>query len=124
MRPITLFTFVVLLCCILFSFFSLCLKKLQPKKPSSYQMSEQSEVVFTDTERSSISSTPNSNMFVASVLQEPELSITPAASPAHQSYGAMGNRTEPAPSSEEGQPPSSPADLEDQYEYEPEGHYH
>ncbi|XP_030070672.1 calcium permeable stress-gated cation channel 1 isoform X2 [Microcaecilia unicolor] len=118
-RPITLFTFVVLLSCILFSICSLCLKKLQPKKSASYQMSEQSEVVFPDTERSSISSTPNSNMFVASVLQEPELSLTPAASPAHQSYGTMGNRSELTPSNEEGQPPNFPADFEDQqYEYE------
>uniref|UniRef100_A0A669PLY5 Transmembrane protein 63C n=1 Tax=Phasianus colchicus TaxID=9054 RepID=A0A669PLY5_PHACC len=38
-RPVTLFTFVVLLSCIVFSFFGLCLKKLQPRKPSSYQVS-------------------------------------------------------------------------------------
>lgn len=38
-RPVTLFTFVVLLACIIFSFFGLCLKKLQPRKPSSYQVS-------------------------------------------------------------------------------------
>lgn len=31
-------------------------------------------------------------LFVASVLQEPELGLTPMASPAHQSYGAMGAR--------------------------------
>uniref|UniRef100_A0A8U7MSY1 Transmembrane protein 63C n=1 Tax=Corvus moneduloides TaxID=1196302 RepID=A0A8U7MSY1_CORMO len=37
-RPVTLFTFVVLLSCIIFSFFGLCLKKLQPRKPSSYQV--------------------------------------------------------------------------------------
>ncbi|CAM2116136.1 unnamed protein product [Caretta caretta] len=111
-RPITLFTFVVLLSCILFSFFGLCLKKLQPRKPSSYQMSEQSEGTFNDTERSSISSTPNSNMFVATVLQEPELSLTPAASPAHQSYGTMGNRLEPVENSEEGGLQSFETELE------------
>lgn len=38
-RPVTLFTFVGLLSCIIFSFFGLCLKKLQPRKPSSYQVS-------------------------------------------------------------------------------------
>lgn len=38
-RPVTLFTFVVLLSCIIFSFCGLCLKKLQPRKPSSYQVS-------------------------------------------------------------------------------------
>ncbi|KAJ6650926.1 hypothetical protein lerEdw1_001769 [Lerista edwardsae] len=35
--PITLFTFVVLISCICVSFFGLCLKKLQPRTPSSYQ---------------------------------------------------------------------------------------
>ncbi|XP_069494112.1 calcium permeable stress-gated cation channel 1 isoform X1 [Ambystoma mexicanum] len=100
-RPVTLFTFVVLLCCILFSLFGLCLKKLQPKKPSSYQLSEQADGTYTDNERSSVSSTPNSNMFVATVLQEPEMGLTPAASPAHQTYGTMGSRSEPNPNSEE-----------------------
>uniref|UniRef100_A0A8D0GWU8 Transmembrane protein 63C n=1 Tax=Sphenodon punctatus TaxID=8508 RepID=A0A8D0GWU8_SPHPU len=111
-RPVTLFTFVVLLSCILFSFFGLCLKKLQPRKPSSYQMSEQSEGAFNDTERSSISSTPNSNMFVALLLQEPELSLTPAASPAHQTYGTMGSRLEPAENGEEGGLQSFETELE------------
>ncbi|XP_064420988.1 calcium permeable stress-gated cation channel 1 isoform X2 [Latimeria chalumnae] len=92
-RPITLFTFVALLVCILFSFFGACWKRLQPAKPNSYQMADQqSEGVFSDNERSSVSSTINSNVFVATVLQEPELGLTPAASPAHQSYGAMENR--------------------------------
>ncbi|XP_060613947.2 calcium permeable stress-gated cation channel 1 [Anolis sagrei] len=102
-HPITIFTCVVLLCCIFCSFFGLCLRKLHPRKPSSYQeMSEQSEGAYIDTERSSISSTPNSNMFVATVLQEPELSLTPAASPAHQSYGTMGGRLEQAENLEGG----------------------
>uniref|UniRef100_A0A8D0FRD7 Transmembrane protein 63C n=1 Tax=Strix occidentalis caurina TaxID=311401 RepID=A0A8D0FRD7_STROC len=43
-RPVTLFTFVVLLSCIIFSFFGLCLKKLQPRKPSSYQVSADSRL--------------------------------------------------------------------------------
>ncbi|XP_032998065.1 calcium permeable stress-gated cation channel 1 isoform X1 [Lacerta agilis] len=112
-RPITIFTCVVLVSCILFSFFGLCLKKLHPRKPSSYQqMSEQSEGAFNDTERSSISSTPNSNMFVATVLQEPELSLTPAASPAHQSYGTMGSRLEQAENMEEGGLQSFETELE------------
>ncbi|XP_067152964.1 calcium permeable stress-gated cation channel 1 isoform X2 [Apteryx mantelli] len=111
-RPVTLFTFVVLLSCIIFSFFGLCLKKLQPRKPSSYQMSDQSDSTFNDTERSSVSSTPNSNLFVATVLQEPELSLTPAASPAHQSYGTMGNHLEPAEDGEEGGLQSFETELE------------
>ncbi|XP_077179434.1 osmosensitive cation channel TMEM63C isoform X1 [Paroedura picta] len=111
-RPITLFTCVVLFFCILSSFFGLCLKKFQTRKPSSYQMSEQSEGVFNDTERSSISSTPNSNMFVATVLQEPELSLTPAASPAHQSYGTMGTRLEQVENLDEGDVQSFETELE------------
>ncbi|XP_063146225.1 calcium permeable stress-gated cation channel 1 isoform X1 [Candoia aspera] len=111
-RPITIFTCVVLLSCIPFSFFGLCLKKFHPRKPSSYQMSEQSEGAFNDTETSSISSTPNSNMFVATVLQEPELSLTPAASPAHQSYGTMGSRLEQAENIEESGLPSFETELE------------
>ncbi|NXS05586.1 CSC1 protein, partial [Oxylabes madagascariensis] len=111
-RPVTLFTFVVLLSCIVFSFFGLCLKKLQPRKPSSYQMSDQSEGAFNDVERSSVSSTPNSNLFVATVLQEPELSLTPAASPAHQSYGTMGNHLEPVEDGEDGGLQSFETELE------------
>ncbi|NWX81105.1 CSC1 protein, partial [Alca torda] len=111
-RPVTLFTFVVLLSCIVFSFFGLCLKKLQPRRPSSYQMSDQSDGSFNDVERSSVSSTPNSNLFVATVLQEPELSLTPAASPAHQSYGTMGNHLEPAEDGEDGGLQSFETELE------------
>ncbi|MBN3298775.1 osmosensitive cation channel TMEM63C [Amia ocellicauda] len=113
-RPITLFTFVSLLFCITFSLFGLCLKKLQPAKPTSYQMSDQqTEGVFNDAERSSVSSTPNSNVFVATVLQEPELGLTPMASPAHQSYGTMGNRMDTARSEEEAQPQTFETDLQD-----------
>ncbi|XP_042299372.1 calcium permeable stress-gated cation channel 1 [Sceloporus undulatus] len=111
-HPITIFTCAVLLSCIFCSIFGMCLKKLHPRKPSSYQMSEQSEGAFIDTERSSISSTPNSNMFVAAVLQEPELSLTPAASPAHQSYGTMGSRLEQAENLEEGGLQSFETELE------------
>uniref|UniRef100_A0A8C7DED5 Transmembrane protein 63C n=1 Tax=Oncorhynchus kisutch TaxID=8019 RepID=A0A8C7DED5_ONCKI len=90
MRPITLFTFVSLLSCLVFSLFSLCLRK-QPDKSSSYQMSadQPAEGAFTDAERSSTPSTTPSNLFVASVLLEPELGLTPMPSPAHQSYGTM-----------------------------------
>ncbi|KAK1158800.1 calcium permeable stress-gated cation channel 1-like isoform X1 [Acipenser oxyrinchus oxyrinchus] len=112
-RPITLFTFVALLFCILFSVFGFCLKRLHPKKPTSYQMSDQhTEGVFSDNERSSVSSTPNSNVFVASVLQEPELGLTPMPSPAHQSYGTMENRMETPRNEEETHPEAFESDLE------------
>ncbi|XP_066463739.1 calcium permeable stress-gated cation channel 1 isoform X1 [Eleutherodactylus coqui] len=91
-HPVTLFTFATLLCCLLFSIFGLCLRKLRPKRPSSYQMSEQGEGIMQDTESSSISSTLQSTVFVAAVLQEHELS--PLASPAHPSYGALETRAD------------------------------
>ncbi|CAB1330888.1 unnamed protein product [Coregonus sp. 'balchen'] len=67
----------------------------QPDKSSSYQMSDQvfadqpAEGTFANAERSSTPSTTPSNLFVASVLLEPELGLTPMPSPAHQSYGTM-----------------------------------
>uniref|UniRef100_A0A8C8G0D9 Transmembrane protein 63C n=1 Tax=Oncorhynchus tshawytscha TaxID=74940 RepID=A0A8C8G0D9_ONCTS len=82
-HPITLFTFVSLLSCLAFSLLGLCLRK-QPDKSSSYQVSYP-EGAFVNAERSS---TP-SNLFLASVLLEPELGLTPMTSPAHQSYGTM-----------------------------------
>ncbi|XP_026881318.2 calcium permeable stress-gated cation channel 1 isoform X1 [Electrophorus electricus] len=92
MQPITLFTLISLLLCIAFSFFGLCLKKLQPDRSTSYQMSDQpTEGMYGDTERSNASNTTTANLFMASVLLEPELGLTPMPSPAHQSYGAMGN---------------------------------
>ncbi|KAG7466427.1 hypothetical protein MATL_G00164630 [Megalops atlanticus] len=115
MRPITLFTFVSLLFCIAFSLFGLCLRKLQPAKPTSYQMSDQpAEGGFNDAERSSVSSTPNSNLFVASVLQEPELGLTPMASPAHHSYGTMGaRRGSSRGAEEEAQPQTYETELQE-----------
>uniref|UniRef100_A0A8C0JDT1 Transmembrane protein 63C n=1 Tax=Chelonoidis abingdonii TaxID=106734 RepID=A0A8C0JDT1_CHEAB len=93
-RPITLFTFVVLLSCILFSFFGLLGPGFLPD-PHLWPI-----VCFVP------------QMFVATVLQEPELSLTPAASPAHQSYGTMGNRLEPVENSEEGGLQSFETELE------------
>ncbi|XP_071402675.1 calcium permeable stress-gated cation channel 1-like [Centroberyx affinis] len=88
-HPITLFTFVSLLSCIAFSLFRLCLRK-QPDKSTSYPMSDQpAEGTFTDAERSTVTSTTASSLFVASVLLEPELGLSPMPSPAHHSYGAM-----------------------------------
>ncbi|KAG2457520.1 CSC1 protein, partial [Polypterus senegalus] len=96
-RPITLFTFVALVFCITFSLFGFCLRRFQPKKPVSYQV------------------------FVASVLQEPELGLTPMASPAHHSYGTMGNRTEGSRHEEENQPQTFETDHRSkQYDYSTE----
>ncbi|AWP16558.1 putative transmembrane protein 63C [Scophthalmus maximus] len=94
-HPITLFTLVSLLSCITFSLFRLCLRK-RPDKSMSYQMSDQpAEGTFTDADRSTVTSTTASNLFVASVLLEPELALTPMPSPAHHSYGAMASSQDP-----------------------------
>ncbi|KAG1972292.1 calcium permeable stress-gated cation channel 1 isoform X1 [Pimephales promelas] len=92
MQPITLFTFITLLCCIVFSCFGFCLKKLRHDRSTSYQMSDQTtEEGFSDAERSTVSTTTTANLFIASVLLDPELGLTPMPSPAHQSYGTMRN---------------------------------
>ncbi|XP_040056289.2 osmosensitive cation channel TMEM63C isoform X2 [Gasterosteus aculeatus] len=88
-HPITLFTLVSLLSCVAFCLFRLCLRK-QPDKSTSYQMSDQpAEGTFTDGDRTTVTSTTASSLFVASVLLEPELALTPMPSPAHHTYGAM-----------------------------------
>uniref|UniRef100_A0A3Q2QTT3 Transmembrane protein 63C n=1 Tax=Fundulus heteroclitus TaxID=8078 RepID=A0A3Q2QTT3_FUNHE len=89
MHPITLFTLVSLICCIACSLFRVWLRKT-PDKSTSYQMSDQPAAeTFPDADRSTATSTTASNLFVASVLLEPELALTPMPSPAHQGYGAM-----------------------------------
>ncbi|KAM7375803.1 hypothetical protein PAMP_005571 [Pampus punctatissimus] len=75
-HPITIFTSVSLFSCIAFSLLRLCLRK-QPDKSMSYQL------------------------FVASVLLEPELALTPMPSPAHHSYGAMASSQSSAHGPEE-----------------------
>ncbi|KAJ3613008.1 hypothetical protein NHX12_019265 [Muraenolepis orangiensis] len=85
-HPITLFTLVSLVCCVTFALFRLFLRK-QPDKSTSYPMADQpTEATLSD--RSAAPCTASS-LFVASVLLEPELGLTPMPSPAHQSYGAM-----------------------------------
>ncbi|XP_012658969.1 calcium permeable stress-gated cation channel 1 isoform X1 [Otolemur garnettii] len=53
---------------------------------------EEIQTVF-DVEPSSTSSTPTSlQLYVATVLQEPELNLTPASSPARHTYGTMNSQ--------------------------------
>ncbi|KAM7402987.1 hypothetical protein PAMA_003761 [Pampus argenteus] len=119
MHPITIFTSVSLLSCVAFSLLRLCLRK-QPDKSMSYQMSDQpTEGTFTDADRSTVTSATASSvqyhvslssaiktsgsfvLFVASVLLEPELALTPMPSPAHHSYGAMASSQSSAHGPEE-----------------------
>ncbi|KAF4017680.1 hypothetical protein G4228_009283 [Cervus hanglu yarkandensis] len=61
-------------------------------KMSNYEP-EETETVF-DLEPSSTSSTPTSLLYVATVLQEPEMNLTPASSPARPTYGTMSRQPE------------------------------
>ncbi|XP_038646354.1 calcium permeable stress-gated cation channel 1-like [Scyliorhinus canicula] len=108
----------------IFKGFSISLKHNEPtivnwdckrRQESDYRMAEQeTDGVFTDGERSSVSSTPNSNVFVAAVLQDAELGLTPAASPAHHTYGTMENRADDSKSEGSATIQSFETDLESQ----------
>ncbi|XP_026975946.1 calcium permeable stress-gated cation channel 1 isoform X2 [Sagmatias obliquidens] len=63
------------------------------RKASDYEPEEEMETVF-DLEPSSTSSTPTSLLYVATVLQEPEMNLTPASSPARHTYGTMNGQPE------------------------------
>uniref|UniRef100_A0A3Q2ZP44 Transmembrane protein 63C n=1 Tax=Kryptolebias marmoratus TaxID=37003 RepID=A0A3Q2ZP44_KRYMA len=80
-HPITLFTLVSLVSCVACYLFRMCLRKT-PDKSTSYQVC---------SARNHPPPTPpfTSTLFVASVLLEPELALTPMPSPAHHGYGAM-----------------------------------
>uniref|UniRef100_A0A672NBY3 Transmembrane protein 63C n=1 Tax=Sinocyclocheilus grahami TaxID=75366 RepID=A0A672NBY3_SINGR len=120
-QPITLFTFITLLCCIAFSCFGFCLKKLRPDRSTSYQMSDQTtEGGFTDAERSTVSTTTTANLFIASVLLEPELGLTPMPSPAHQSYGTMGNSQSSVHDAEEVEEKDLQETLETELQHDPD----
>uniref|UniRef100_A0A8C9W186 Transmembrane protein 63C n=1 Tax=Scleropages formosus TaxID=113540 RepID=A0A8C9W186_SCLFO len=87
LRPVTLFTFVSLLFCIAFSLGTVNVARMSL------------ELLGSDCP--ACLSSLFSQLFVAAVLQEPELGLTPMASPAHLSYGAMGNRRGSARGGEE-----------------------
>uniref|UniRef100_A0A8C7PBK9 Transmembrane protein 63C n=1 Tax=Oncorhynchus mykiss TaxID=8022 RepID=A0A8C7PBK9_ONCMY len=80
-HPITLFTFVSLLSCLAFS-----LLVVQYSHNKKICMGKISVVVISNL---SLSLCPSPQLFLASVLLEPELGLTPMPSPAHQSYGTM-----------------------------------
>ncbi|XP_006864852.1 PREDICTED: transmembrane protein 63C [Chrysochloris asiatica] len=90
-HDITIFSLSTLLLSIIISFLSTLLEKL--RRVSSYEPEEEIQTVF-DMEPSSTSSTPTSLMYVATVLQEPEMNLTPATSPARHTYGTMNSQTE------------------------------
>ncbi|XP_006884715.1 PREDICTED: transmembrane protein 63C [Elephantulus edwardii] len=88
---ITIFSIFILVLAVMIGFLGTLLGKLR-KVPDS-EPEEEIETVF-DMEPSSTSSTPTSLMYVATVLQEPEMNLTPATSPARHTYGTMNSQPE------------------------------
>ncbi|XP_023558016.1 calcium permeable stress-gated cation channel 1 isoform X3 [Octodon degus] len=91
LHSITLFSLTTLVASLLIAFFGIFLGKLRIY--SDYEPDEETQTVF-DMEPSSASSTPTSLLYVATVLQEPELNLTPASSPARHTYGTMNSQPE------------------------------
>ncbi|XP_051005649.1 LOW QUALITY PROTEIN: calcium permeable stress-gated cation channel 1 [Acomys russatus] len=88
---ITFFSLTSLIISIVIAFSGIFLGKLRIVR--KYEPEEESETVF-DVEPSSTTSTPTSLLYVATVLQEPELNLTPASSPARHTYGTMNSQPE------------------------------
>ncbi|KAG3260627.1 osmosensitive cation channel TMEM63C [Ictidomys tridecemlineatus] len=91
LHNITFFSLTTLIVSMLIAFFGVFLGKL--RTVHDYESEEEIETVF-DMEPSSTSSTPTSLLYVAAVLQEPELNLTPASSPAQHTYGTMNSQQE------------------------------
>ncbi|KAK2509912.1 hypothetical protein MC885_007185 [Smutsia gigantea] len=91
LHAITFFSLSTLIISIIIAFLGTFLGKL--RRVSDYEPEEEMETVF-DMEPSSTSSTPTSLLYVATVLQEPEMNLTPASSPARHTYGTMNRELE------------------------------
>ncbi|XP_046503829.1 calcium permeable stress-gated cation channel 1 isoform X1 [Equus quagga] len=88
---ITLFSLSTLVIAVIITFLASLMGKLQ--RVPLYEPEEEMETVY-DMEPSSTSSTPTSLLYVATVLQEPEMNLTPASSPARHTYGTMNRQLE------------------------------
>ncbi|XP_058423415.1 calcium permeable stress-gated cation channel 1 isoform X2 [Diceros bicornis minor] len=91
LHTITLFSLSTLIVSVIIAFLGTLLGKL--RRASDYEPEEEMETVY-DMEPSSTSSTPTSLLYVATVLQEPEMNLTPASSPARHTYGTMNRQPE------------------------------
>ncbi|XP_005004901.1 calcium permeable stress-gated cation channel 1 isoform X2 [Cavia porcellus] len=91
LHSITLFSLSSLVASMIIAFLGIFLGKL--KASADYEPEEETQTVF-DMEPSSTSSTPTSLLYVATVLQEPEMNLTPASSPARHTYGTINNQPE------------------------------
>ncbi|XP_006990371.1 osmosensitive cation channel TMEM63C isoform X2 [Peromyscus maniculatus bairdii] len=90
-HTITFFSLSSLIFSVMIAFSGIFLGKLRVVR--QYEPEEEVETVF-DVEPSSTTSTPTSLLYVATVLQEPELNLTPASSPARHTYGTMNSQPE------------------------------
>ncbi|XP_039088130.1 calcium permeable stress-gated cation channel 1 isoform X1 [Hyaena hyaena] len=94
LHSVTFFSLSTLIISMVIAFLSTLLGKL--RTVSDYEPEEEMETVF-DMEPSSTSSTPTSlQLYVATVLQEPEMNLSPASSPARHTYGTMNRQPEEA----------------------------
>nr|XP_048305246.1 calcium permeable stress-gated cation channel 1 isoform X2 [Myodes glareolus] len=91
LHTITFFSLSSLIISVMIAFSGIFLGKLRVVR--EYEPEEEAETVF-DVEPSSTTSTPTSLLYVATVLQEPELNLTPASSPARHTYGTMNSQPE------------------------------
>nr|XP_010587069.2 calcium permeable stress-gated cation channel 1 [Loxodonta africana] len=91
LHSITFFSLSTLILSMIIAFLGTLLGRL--RRVSDSEPEEEIETVF-DMEPSSTSSTPTSLMYVATVLQEPEMNLTPATSPARHTYGTMNSQPE------------------------------
>ncbi|XP_054547899.1 calcium permeable stress-gated cation channel 1 isoform X2 [Talpa occidentalis] len=83
---ITFFSLSILVLSMVIACFGTLLGRLRTVHELAHE--EERETVF-DMEPSSTSSTPTSLLYMATVLQEPEMNLTPASSQARLSYGSM-----------------------------------
>ncbi|XP_029806704.1 calcium permeable stress-gated cation channel 1 isoform X3 [Suricata suricatta] len=94
LHSVTFFSLSTLIISMIIAFLSTLLGKL--RTVSDYEPEEEMETVF-DMEPSSTSSTPTSlQLYVATVLQEPEMNLSPASSPARHTYGTISRQPEEA----------------------------
>ncbi|KAM7158692.1 calcium permeable stress-gated cation channel 1 isoform 1-T2 [Molossus nigricans] len=91
LHNITIFSLASLIISLIIAFLGTCMGKL--RRAGDYEPRQEMEAVF-DMEPSSTSSTPTSLLYVATVLQEPEMNLTPASSPARHTYGTMNTAPE------------------------------
>ncbi|XP_016283828.1 calcium permeable stress-gated cation channel 1 isoform X2 [Monodelphis domestica] len=107
-HPITLFTLTILFISIMISFANVCFGKFWRKEPI-YKEGEE----FAEENLQRLFSRPffMANLYVAPVLQEMEMSLTPATSPGRQSYGTMSSQLDALDVEEESGPQSFSSEV-------------